>query len=256
MVEFHRGLVDVIRLLLRLRLGEGEGGQGFREDLRGPFREKADAFSPGDLVRMLAQATELEASGSLRRSAHPRLLIEMLLLRLSYLDRTVHLETLLRTLGGEESLAEQALPDSGPRDRVEVPVSRGDRGESASASASLADAWDRVLGNPKNLPKGVLPFLRAATVEFPGEGEIRLSVLPGPGLERLQDPLVTRTLGEALAVHTGSAPDVIILANASGEGRTGRITEETLRDGRLRELLEKEPALGEAVEELDLELLD
>jgi DNA polymerase-3 subunit gamma/tau len=243
MVEFHRGLVDVIRLLLRLRLGEGEGGQGFREDLRGPFREKADAFSPGDLVRMLAQATELEASGSLRRSAHPRLLIEMLLLRLSYLDRTVHLETLLRTLGGEESLAEQALPDSGPRDRVEVPVSRGDR-------------WDRVLGNPKNLPKGVLPFLRAATVEFPGEGEIRLSVLPGPGLERLQDPLVTRTLGEALAVHTGSAPDVIILANASGEGRTGRITEETLRDGRLRELLEKEPALGEAVEELDLELLD
>jgi hypothetical protein len=137
-----------------------------------------------------------------------------------------------------------------------VPASRKERGGRAEAGASLPDAWHRVLGNPKNLPTGVLPFLRAATVSFPGEGEIRLSVLHGPGLERLQDPLVIRTLGEALAVHTGSAPEVTVLADGPGEGRTGRITEETLRDGRLRDLLEKEPALGEAVEELDLELLD
>ena len=32
-------------------------------------------------------AAELEGQGSLRRSPNPRILIEMLLLRLSYLDR-------------------------------------------------------------------------------------------------------------------------------------------------------------------------
>jgi len=36
----------------------------------------------------------------------------------------------------------------------------------------------------------------------------------------------------------------------------GRITRESVRKGRLRELIEREPLLERAVEELDLELLE
>ena len=43
---------------------------------------------------------------------------------------------------------------------------------------------------------------------------------------------------------------------ADAERFSGRITEETVRNGRLQELVDKEPALGEAVKELDLELLE
>jgi len=256
MVEFHRGLVDVFRLLLRIRLGQDEGGKGWREDLKDSFREKAKVFSPGDLVRMLAQATELEATGGLRRSAHPRLLMEMLLLRLSYLDRTVQLETLLRSLGGEEPLAEP-VPSPGPhQDGADEGSPRRGSVKVPAAEISLPKAWELALGNPKNLPKGVLPFLKAAKVDFRDEGRIQLSVLPGPGLERLQDPTVLRTLGEAVGLHAGSVPELTVSAEGPEEGPADRITEETVRDGRLRELVEKEPTLGEAVKELDLELLE
>jgi hypothetical protein len=49
---------------------------------------------------MLSAAADLESQGSLRRSPNPRLPIEMLLLRMSFLDRTVALEELIGALGG------------------------------------------------------------------------------------------------------------------------------------------------------------
>lgn len=279
MVEFHRGLVDVIRLLLRLRLGQGEGGEGLREDLRESMMEKAMAFSSGDLVRMLSQATELESTGSLRRSSHPRLLMEMLLLRLSYLDRTVELESLLRGLGGVPMAGAEgptpvapptpkarasrptapptSAPTGSPRpDPVPVVGPPEPEAPTQAGPVSLEAAWARVLDEPRNLPRGVVPFLRAATVGFPGEGTIHVSVVPGPGLERLHDPVVLRGLKDAIAAQTGVDPELRVVAEAPENGPPDRITEETVRDGRLRELVEGEPTLGEAVKELDLELLD
>ena len=99
LVEFHQGLVDSLRALLQLRLDPGSSPQ-ILESVRGDFAELSTAFSPGDLVRMLALAAELESGGALRRTAHPRVLLELLLLRLAYLDRTVELEGLIRALGG------------------------------------------------------------------------------------------------------------------------------------------------------------
>jgi DNA polymerase-3 subunit gamma/tau len=242
MVEFHRGLIDTLRTLLRIRLGEEGGGRDLREDLLKGFQERAGAFAPGDLVRMLAQATELEATGSLRRSAHPRLLLEMLLLRLSYLDRTLELEELLKGLGGEEAFTEPPEPTE-----AEVP---------APAATTLVEAWDQLLSSPEDLPNGLLPFLRASTVDFSQEGKITLSLPPGPGLERLQDAPTAQALKEALTKRSPDAFDLEVRAASVAETRQERITEGSIREGRLKELMDKEPALGEAVEKLDLELLD
>ena len=101
LVEFYHGLAEKLRLLLRLGLDEAAGKDLMSEDSRQAFLAQAKRFSSGDLVRMLAQCSELESSGSLRRTGRPRVLIEMLLLRMSYLDRTVDVESLLRALGGE-----------------------------------------------------------------------------------------------------------------------------------------------------------
>jgi DNA polymerase III subunit gamma/tau len=287
MVEFHRGLVDMLRSVLRFRLGDLGEEEGVREDLREAFRERASSFSPGDLVRMLAHATELETDGSLRRSAHPRLLLEMLLLRLSYLDRTLELETLLRSLGGEEVPDDPPVasegrwcqrrgrggpgqqwkgrerdggrvwdgwrPSSGPAD--DPPPGRTG-GRVTVPASSLRDAWRRVLEQPRELPKGVLPFLRAADVDFPSEDQVRVSLPPGPGLERLTSPGAKAGLKEALRRHWGRDLHLIISGEGEKSGPGSRITPESVRDGRLRDLVNKEPALGEAVQELDLELLD
>jgi len=246
MVEFHRGLADTLRAALRLRLG-GEEDEGLvREDLREAFRERAESFSSGDLVRMLAQTTDLEADGSLRRSAHPRLLLEMLLLRLSYLDRTVELEALLEGLGGEGASPAPSDTSSGRRGKSSA-VPRG---------SSLRSAWNHVMEEPGTLPKGVVPFLRAADVEFSEEGQVRLAIPPGPGLERLRSPGTIARLREALQRLSGLDPELIITELGAEETAPARITQESLRDGRVKDLVNKEPALGEAVQELDLELLD
>jgi DNA polymerase III gamma/tau subunit len=186
LVEFYHGLVDVLRLCLRLRLGGSVGVGDLPEHLREAYQERASAFSPGDLMRMLALASELESTGSLRRSGHPRLLVEMLLLRLSYLDRTVELEALLRGLGGAPAPAD-------PRDG-------------------------------------------AAAVRRPAR----------PGVEAPPPPATPEPPAE------GAAPEPDAWPVTPG----ARITQDEVRRGRLRELVAKEPALGRAVEALDLELLE
>ncbi len=102
LVEFHHGLLDVFRILLRLRLSP-DADVDVQDDVRAQLAERAAAFSPGDLLRMLSAAADLESQGSLRRSPNPRLPIEMLLLRLSFLDRTVAFEELISALGGAPS---------------------------------------------------------------------------------------------------------------------------------------------------------
>ena len=103
LVEFYHGFLDVLRLLLRLHLSP-EATVEVQEDLRISLVDRSRAFDPGDLLRMLSMAVELEAQGSLRGSPNPRLPIEILLLRLSFLDRTVSLEELIEALGGGATL--------------------------------------------------------------------------------------------------------------------------------------------------------
>ena len=84
---------------------------------------------------MLSAAAELESQGSLRRSPNPRLPIEMLLLRMSFLDRTVSLEELIGALGGApvRSSDSSAAPhpiavrkaSAAPKERVDVEFIKG-----------------------------------------------------------------------------------------------------------------------------------
>jgi DNA polymerase-3 subunit gamma/tau len=100
LAEFYRALADYIRTLLVVRLG-GSDTDGVREDLRGAVAEQAARFAPGDLLRMLAQVSELDADGRFRKSGDQRTLVEILLLRFAYLESTVLLEDVLAALGGK-----------------------------------------------------------------------------------------------------------------------------------------------------------
>jgi len=121
LVEFYHGLVDSLRALLRLSLG-GTPPDLDAETLEA-FKAGLASFTPADLTRMLALASDVESSGSLRRSPNPQVVLEMLLLRISYVDRTVKLEELLAGLGGSP-------PPEG--------VPRGPSSEGISADESLS----------------------------------------------------------------------------------------------------------------------
>ena len=323
LVEFYHGLTERLRLLLRIAIDAGGAPGIMADELRDAYARRAASFAPGDLVRMLAMASGLEADGSLRRTGRPRVMVEMLLLRMSYMDRTVELEDIIRSLGGvpaREPAPPQTAPGSSPpaggrtaptpaaspstvtsdaerqaaprsgterqaaaRPGVErrapakppaptrpsAPSASGARpqdhpapaspGSPAPPAADLASAWDLLLadtGFRKTLPRGVTPFLRAATARERG-GALELEI-PGPGEARVRQPRVLRALEEALALHAGrDSAEISIVGAGDGEGpEAGRVTRDSVRRTRLQELVKRAPHLERAVDELELDLVD
>ena len=266
LVEFYHGLVDSLRALLRISLGGTP--RDLDADTRDAFKARLAPFSPADLTRMLALASDVESSGSLRRSPNPQVVLEMLLLRISYVDRTVELEELLAGLGG--SPPPEGAP-RGPSSRgvsTDEPVSgllslapqvpEEAPAEKLSGALTAADAWDLLVEQGTGVPSGMSPFLRAATVAHSeAEGVMVIELPAGPGLERLEDPSARRTLQKALGSLMNAEPEVVV--RASGDGtpqRSGRISPEAVRNDRMKGLIKREPLLQHAVDELDLELLD
>jgi DNA polymerase III subunit gamma/tau len=273
LVEFYHGLLDVLRTLLRLRLTP-DAEVDLSAELRAAFAERSERFAAGDLVRMLAAAAELEAQGSLRRSPNPRVLIEMLLLRLSYLDRTVALEELIGALGGAPDAAGGAAapageggdgapiqePSAGGAEIEEAPTLELTPPESAVGpvvrpAASLEEAWARWLDAGHDVPRGLTAFLRTATV-LEREGAVQVVPLPGPAAERLADPAVLDQIRRGLEPHLGRPVHLTVGAPSSAPAETRRITEEEVKGDTLRALFRQEPRLERAVEELDLELME
>jgi hypothetical protein len=103
-------------------------------------------------------------------------------------------------------------------------------------------------------------FLRGAAVREEPAGSVHVALAHGPARERLADPAVVRSLSDALSAELGRRVQLLLDALEEDPGaraeNVGRVTPESVREGRLKELLALEPLLGPAVEELDLELLE
>ena len=302
LVEFYHGLVEALRALLRLRVGGGESEVA--EERVEDWRSRAANFEPADLLRMLGMAAELEVNGSLRRTQQPRVLLELLLLRFAWLDRTLDLEAMIRALGGEgppppESerpgptpLPPGPPPGPPPRDPAPAPLSRpaspvrsampkagpaavppskppsdplhgGMSMATPAPAASVAEidvvgAWRELVASGEGLPSGVSPFLHGAQARSV-RGGLEVALPPGPALERLRDPEVRERLREALRLRMGQTVELTFVELSSevvaGPGGS-RISPGAVRQGRMEDLLGREPAMRVAVETLDLEFMD
>ncbi|MBD50061.1 MAG: hypothetical protein CME23_07235 [Gemmatimonadetes bacterium] len=280
LVEFYHGLVDSLRALLRLSLGGTP--PDLDTDTLEAFRAGLASFSPADLTRMLALASDVESSGSLRRSPNPQVMLEMLLLRISYVDRTVKLEELLAGLGGtpppevvprrpssggvltddSSSSPSTDTQEVAPRMTEEVPAPEMEEETSAQkqmpGALGAAEAWVLLVEEGADVPSGMRPFLRAATVsDSESEGVVVIELPAGPGLERLEDPSARRALQKALGRLMHAEPEIVFQASGDGApARSERISPETVQKDRMKGLIKREPRLQHAVDELDLELLD
>jgi len=279
LVEFYHGLLDVLRTMLRLRLSP-EADVDVQDDVRVQLADRAEAFAPGDLVRMLSAAADLETQGSLRRSSNPRLPIEMLLLRMSFLDKTVEFEELITALGGESKTnsvkdsggtgdpqgegAEVATPDEGQRRRsssvAEEDTAAGDDQlsvtESINPSDDICEAWERWVASGPRVPDGLGPFLHAASVSEESDGGLLITPLPGPAMERLGRSAVIEAIREGMTPFLSRMPILRVALSEDHQGGGGRITREEVHADTLKALYRQEPRLERAVKELDLELME
>jgi hypothetical protein len=129
--------------------------------------------------------------------------------------------------------------------------------ETTSVEVSPTEAWARLMDKGKGVPPGMRPFLRAAVVELSDDGALVIALPIGPGLERLKEQTALRTIQNALETVMGRRPEIVVRATSgTAAEKPERITPEAVRDDRLRELIQREPLLQHAVEELDLELLE
>lgn len=273
LVEFYHGLLDVLRLLLRLRLSP-EAEVDLQDDVRAQLLDRASSFAPGDLVRMLSAASDLESQGSLRRSPNPRLPIEMLLLRMSFLDRTVSLEELIGALGGAPPSRGGAGSAGSGSDR---PAARGSEPPRTASESSITasigtqapeslpepvvptddivEAWHRWLDSGRGIPSGLTAFLRSASVKD-DQGRIVVSPLPGPALERIAQKAVIEHLRDGMSPYLGRRPVIVVETGEAPLSNGARVTREEVQADTLKTLYRQEPRLERAVQELDLELMD
>ena len=109
------------------------------------------------------------------------------------------------------------------------------------------------------LPTGMGLFLKTAHVREEPQGTVHVALAQRLARERMADPAVVRAVADVLSAELGRRVSVVLDLESTGNGGTepqGRVTADTVREGRLRELVALEPLLGRAVEELDLELLE
>lgn len=294
LAEFYRGLADFLRALLITRLSGADAAE-VRSDLRDAVAAMAGRFAPGDLLRMLSQVAELDADGRFRKSGQQQILIELLLLRFSYLESTVAVEDVLAALGGatpppspsdgppgpppgpprvrETPAAPRPAPraesrpppppdPSGPAapsvPRPDAETARTAPPAPSSPGETPARAWRALVEEGSAVAGGLKSFLRLAELEAVGEAEFRV-VLPAgsPAMERLEQAAVRRPIEEALSARVGRPVTVHFVAGAA-QTASGppRITAESARRDRLKRLVEADPTLAAAVEAWDLELVD
>ena len=182
------------------------------------LKERKDLYTAGDLLRRISAVNALEPT--FRKSSQQQLLIEMLLIRMALLDRTVVLEDLLKGLGGESSvnpLGEQTEP---PRGSVRAHAPQ--------------PAVARTAQRPSTRPG------------YPPQLDVPNVVPPIPASKPAASSPNETQLNEMKRAMETTAQD----SNRS------RMTPEALKEERIGMLRQKDPALGAAIDELDLELLD
>lgn len=225
---FLSGFADILRAQLTVVLnGKAEGVSA---SAAAALRERRDLFTAGDLLRMLSAVNALEPT--FRKSSQQQLLIEMLLVRMALLDRTVALEDLLKGLGGEGTASMPAASSGSLRDASSAPLREASSGSvrTQSAPASVARTTPRAPIRP-----GYPPQLDAPNALPP-------NAPPKPVASAANEDQL-REMKRAMET-------------TAQDSNRSRMTPEALKEERIGMLRQKDPALGTAIDELDLELLD
>ena len=215
---FLSGFADVLRAQLTVVLnGKAEG---VSTTAAAALKERRELFAAGDLLRMISAVNALEPT--FRKSGQQQLLIEMLLIRMALLDRTVAIEDLLKGLGGEGTAS------------VENPEPPSGSVRTQPTQAAVARTSQRPATRP-----GYPPQLDVA------------HLAPGAGASPPVPKVPTPSANEGQLREMKRA-----METTAQDSNRSRMTPEALKEERIGMLRQKDPALGAAIDELDLELLD
>ncbi len=219
---FLAGFADILRAQLTVVLsGKADG---VSTTAAASLAERKNLFSAGDLLRMISAINALEPT--FRKSGQQQLLVEMLLVRMALLDRTVSLEDMLTGLGG-------AADASAPSVASDVGTVR-----SAPTYPPAAPVARPAARPPNATPRHPAPAVRPISA-------------PAASAPSDWAPAPTQAATDASVQEMKRA-----MESTARDMNRSRMTPEALREERLGVLRQKDPGLGAAIDALDLELLD
>jgi DNA polymerase-3 subunit gamma/tau len=216
--QLMTGLAEVLRAQLAIELGGTPPETS--ESLGTALAERRGRVAAGDLVRMLTILVEHEPT--FRRSAHPQLLFESLLVRFALFDRTVSLEDVLRATGATGS-SPRASGTSAPRssapDRAQRAAPPGVARDSAARRAAAAPqvASERV---QRDEPPPAAAGADPAPLARPSS-PARVLADAAPTEPAATEPLDVNRLAELW-------DDVVAAVRASGRGMVAQLLEEAI----------------------------
>ena len=132
--EFVHGLVELLRHLLFAKVGGGVEKLDVAEDDRGRYGELADSLIAEDVLRMMQSLLDLSAD--LKRSIQPRLRVEIALVHLAMMGRSVDVGQLLRRLQALEGAGLRPPSPSSTQNRTERRTERQADANARSGSVS------------------------------------------------------------------------------------------------------------------------
>ncbi len=271
--EFVAGAGATLRAVLQVGLG-GEP-EGLTEGMQALVRQYASRLPPPDVVRLLTIQGSLEAQ--IRTSGHPRLAVELLLLRWAMMDRTVEIGEVLEALGKGEGGREMgeggrgkggAAPPSAPpqlrdvastRTANTLPPSPFPPSQGPLTLERLRALWPDVVARAHAAGPMIGTLLAETQVSSVDGSTVTLSSRGNvEGLEHKRDAiakLVAEYVSGPVKVVIAAAGEPASAKQPSGS-RPARLTEETANAERLKVLRAKDPSLGAAVDALDLEIVE
>ncbi|MBW3660036.1 MAG: DNA polymerase III subunit gamma/tau [Gemmatimonadetes bacterium] len=203
--EFYTGFLEHLRDCLLFAIGDGAGTSEVPERYHETYRKLAGELGAEDLLRMLSLATDEERA--FRRSSQQGLVLEVLLVRLALLDRTVELDRALAALGKVSGAAGAAgpakAPDGAGRKGVSIPAEAArptpraassrptSRPEGPLTLERLSGAWESVVDAVHRVRPTVAAALLGArpvgcsveriVLALPADAEFRMEQLRGKG---------------------------------------------------------------------------
>ena len=285
--EFVAGAAETLRAVLQVSLG-GEP-EGLTDAMFALVKQYSTRLTAPDIVRLLTILGGMEVQ--VRQSGHPRLVVELLLLRWAMADRTVEIGEVLEALKGGGTTGGRSTGggtgDAGKSDGVvlrDVAPSQSsvvspsvDSPSVASpavgplTAARLQSLWSAIVERARTSSPMLATMLGDVQVVAAAGDTVTLAAAGhGEGLAHKKDAIgkligewvtgpVKIVFGEPSADPTArprpsgspSGPD-----RADRPVRPVRLTEETANLERLKVLRAKDPTLGAAVDALDLELME
>jgi DNA polymerase-3 subunit gamma/tau len=266
--SFYEGLLEHLRNLLLFAIGEGEALAEVPERYRETYRETADGLGQEDLLRMVTLAADEEQV--FRRSSQQAVVLEVLLVRLALLDRTVELDRVLAALrpaaagapaggrGGASGELDRTRPARGRASGSGASAATAGGSVESSSPVSLSldllrTAWDEVVEAVHGERPTVAALLRgtrpaacsveSVTLEVPRGAEFRLEQLRQRGT---LEPLV-RALGQRWD-FTGRI-EVVEVGDSAAPTRPTGLREVEAQDVAAK--LERDPLLRQVADLFD-----